>query len=338
MRPRSAPPASLEWDIYLGSAFRYLACRQGPADVASPQAKNRPPSPDTLDEPGGLSASVPRFLAAADPHLLGTWRRANWRPPDEKIVEPASYIVGPDVQNPKIGLTVSAYILVGRHFTDTEPSAHGLDNHLLLDCRNLRFQSQPPCHVRPNRPKSVLRVGQPHILTVVDTEGDDLAAEETHELIDGGMKLVAPPQHARTGHVIGLAVDNRLDERRNVPGIVGTVRVDKDENVAAGMGDANAQGVPLAFAIIEQHGRAQFGGDGARTVAAVAVNNQQFIGIRRGPLQHRANVARLIAAGHNHGDPHLAPIRPQAVDLCGPVGLGIPVGQIVCHISSRENG
>ena len=138
-------------------------------------------------------------------------------------------------------------------------------------------------------------------------------------------------------YVIGAAVDNRLDECRDIPGIMGAVGVDKNEDITAGVGDADAQGITFAFAVIQQDGRVQFGGDVPCIIAAVAVDDQQFVGIRRGPFQDRSDVAALIAAGHDYRDPNRAPIRPPAGDGSRPVGLGIPVGQNISHRSSQEN-
>ena len=102
----------------------------------------------------------------------------------------------------------------------------------------------------------VLAVGEPHAQRVVDAEGDDLAAKEPHKLVDGGVQFVAAAQHARAGHVVGLARQDRRDQRGDVVRVVRAVGVHKDEDVAGGFGDAAADGRALAAPVVQDDPRA----------------------------------------------------------------------------------
>ena len=71
--------------------------------------------------------------------------------------------------------------------------------------------------------------------------------------------------------MIGQAGTDGIDQRRNVGRVVRAVRVNEDQDIAAGLLDTLANGRALALSTVQDDPRAQGRGDVAGGIAAVIV-------------------------------------------------------------------
>src|SRR5687768_17669260 len=82
----------------------------------------------------------------------------------------------PDVD---VRRTMSAGMLVARHFGHAQAFPQRLDDHLLLDGRVVLAQIELAQDAGPDRPEPVLALAQPALEPPVDGGGDERAAGET---------------------------------------------------------------------------------------------------------------------------------------------------------------
>ncbi len=233
---------------------------------------------------------------------LAELARLGGRSPEEEIIEQAEDIAKPHVLNVEVGHAVGADVFVRGYLAHAIAAAQRFDDHLLLDCGDVLLQVQRLRHIFADGAESVLAVSQPHILRIVHAQRDDLAAEQPHELLNGGVQFIAAAQHARPRNVVYLPSHDGSHQSRNIVRVVRTVRIDKDQNIAPRLLDGQPDGSAFALATVGDDSSAACSRDLGRTVRALPIHNQQLIGVGMRPLQHRQDIVSLIARRHDDRD------------------------------------
>ncbi|MEL7641693.1 MAG: hypothetical protein AAGU21_18820 [Solidesulfovibrio sp.] len=117
--------------------------------------------------------------------------------------------------------------------------------------------------------------------------------------------------------MVGLAVEDRPQERGDIGRVMGTVGIDENDDVPGDMLDGFAQGIPLALAVVEDDRDAQAFGDGAGLVRRMAVHHQQFIGMGPAPRDDLAEHHRFVLGRYHHRYFHGPSLSADAVIACG---------------------
>ena len=151
-----------------------------------------------------------------------------------------------------------------------------LDDHFLLDGRDVLFKRKRPEDFRPDRPKTVLALGELDIETVIDTGRDEGASHESKTLIESAMKFAGTADEARPRDVIRPAFQNRMNKGRYIIRIMRTVRIDENRDFPCQIIDGRPNGLALAFPVIEDDPYAQRPCNSRRIVRRMPVYDEDI--------------------------------------------------------------
>lgn len=156
----------------------------------------------------------------------------------------------------------------------------------------------------PDRPETILSVGQAEPVSRVDDLREEVVSPQPYEHRPCAGELVAAPSHAAPDHHVGIAGHDRRGESGDVSRIVRSVCIHGHDDVTRCGRNADTERITFAAAAILNHaealGRQLIGG----SVSAVAVDDDEIVAVGPDRARKVDNRLAFIASRDDDGDRH----------------------------------
>src|SRR5262249_10832529 len=191
-----------------------------------------------------------------------------------------------DLRSPDAGMV--AY----RHLDDSHAPQRSLDDHLDGPPVGQLAQLERAEHVASGSPERT-EVGEPETAQKADERRPEPIAE--HRVArQGAIRTIACESGAE--HDGGATITQRLEKHRQLGRTIAVVAVEEHDHVGArGLSNPGETGAAVAALRLEHHPRTASLGNVARTVARVAVDDENLVDERpRDVVEHPSDRLRLV--------------------------------------------
>ena len=156
--------------------------------------------------------------------------------------------------------------------------------------------------------KSILRIGEPHTKSVVDTECDDVAPNHSRKFHHVAVEFIGTALRSRTNNVVELVAKNRYDHTWDIGWPMRMVRIDEYDDVSRNGLDRDPDRVSLSLAVVKYDSRAEGLSDSPGPVSAMPIHNEELVSEWLAGLEHRTNSALFIFRRNHYADPLVTPL------------------------------